>query len=276
MLVAKGRVSASMTESIGQYLLGVVNFKLTPLILAYIVGSFSAKTLGLRFANSCKVRAWSSRKLNSEEARNSRYATLSYSANSLAVHGVPIFFVLAYGDELFGEFTLLQRTLGAGFYLASGIFSQFFIVGVANGALSDRVQVLKNYLSSALLFFIIILFIATASAFLLPIYSKLLPITWSFNQQLISLSLLLFSVQSVVVPMSSLLNLIGRSKYQFLWDLGRLIIIFLALSKCYMERFDFLEIFGVYIYLMILCYGILMVMHLVFLSGSDSLEKSNV
>ena len=48
MLVAKGRASASMTESIGQYL-GVVNFKL-PSNFAYIVGAtFSAKTLGLRF-----------------------------------------------------------------------------------------------------------------------------------------------------------------------------------------------------------------------------------
>lgn len=278
MLVAKGRVSASITESISQYILGVVTFKFSPLILAYIIGAvFSAKTLGLKFKIfSKKVRVWSGCKLKPAEIRNSRYATLSYSANSLAVHGVPIFFVMAYGDEFFGEFTLLQRTLGAGFYLASGIFTQFFIVGITNDDLLDRAQVLKSYLYSAFLFFIIILFIATTSAFLLPVYSKFLPITWSFNQQLISLSLLLFSVQSVVVPVSSFLNLIGKSKYQFLWDVGRLIIISLALSKCYVERFEFLDIFRVYIYLMILCYGVLMFMHLVFLSDSDSWENSNV
>lgn len=190
----------------------------------------------------------------------------SYFLNSVTTHGVVLLFIVYYSVEDVANFSVMQRTAGALFFLVSTAFTQFFFALMGSGDGQSKAQFLaKRYTWILITLMLLNLIIFVTIQVNWELLESYLPSNWIISADFRDACLLLFLVQATVVPVSSFLNMQSQADWQMKWEGTRFIAVLALFTYSAINQIAFDKAFTSYAQVMVVFYLALVGIHFLFL-----------
>jgi len=259
--IARTRINQSLGAVAIQTVFGLFKLGSLGLLIGHVVGQGAGTTTLAILAHREDKKALYSISFGGVRRMARRYqrypllSSFSGLINSVGLQLPAILLASFYGLQVAGWFTLGQRVIGAPMALVGQAVSQVY--------LGEAAQLARQNPSS-----LRSLFLKTASRLLLlglaPLGLLALSGPWLFAQIFgagwrdagiyIQVLSLMFLVQFVVVPLSQTLNVLERQDWQLGWDIGRLLVVMIALLVAYTLSWSSVGAVAMYSVAMLIAY----------------------
>lgn len=228
-VLATSRLTRSIGQVVAQVGLGALGAASTGLALGHVVGSFS----GMARLSSLIVRAIllvrpRLSELLATARRFGRFPLYSVPSGLLNSAGnqLPLLIVIgAYGLEVGGAFAFAQRIVAAPLTVVSQAIGQVFVGEVRRLLASDRQRAAALYLGTigrmAALATVPAALLAVLAA---PGFRLAFGDQWESSGRIVSVLAPMLLAQFAVLPVSSVLNLLGRTRLQLVYDALRIML----------------------------------------------------
>lgn len=256
---------------------GTASLQLSTPILGLLGGDMIGRFTNVVFSgynflkNRSKVK-WSRRKAAVLLKKYYHYPL--FTSGSLFINVVtlqlPLFLITFYfGNEMAGYFGMGQRVIGVPIVLITGVLGQVFYSVAAKTIHTEPKQVFELYKKVVKKVFILGLPIYLLLAIFAPtIFALVFGAEWRVTGELVRVLTPVYYLQTVTVPVSQTLYLLGRQRTQLMLDTGRFLLIILCFGMASWCHFDMYTTLILYVLVASTAYLIILVV------GFRSLQKS--
>lgn len=228
-VLATSRLTRSIGQVVAQLGLGALGAASTGLALGHVAGSFT----GLTRLSNLTARAilqvrprWS--ELLETAKRFRRFPLYSVPSGLLNSAGnqLPLLIVIgAYGLEVGGAFAFAQRIVAAPITVVSQAIGQVFVGEVRRLLASDRQRAAALYLGTiGRMAALAVIPAALLAALAAPAFRLAFGDQWVDSGRIVSVLVPMLLTQFAVLPVSSVLNLLGRTRLQLVYDALRIML----------------------------------------------------
>jgi O-antigen/teichoic acid export membrane protein len=154
------------------------------------------------------------------------FSTSSVLLNSSGLYVPPLLFAGFYGEQVAGWFALGQRVIGIPMVLIGTAIAQVYLGEAANRFRADLHSLKRLYFKTArTLFAVTVVPLALLGIVGPALFAVVFGAKWHEAGEYVRLLTVMSILQFVIVPLSQMLNVLGRQDWQFAWDAGRLILV---------------------------------------------------
>lgn len=238
--IARTRVNQGLGTVLTQIGLGFLKLGPLGLLIGHIVGQGAGTTTLAALVyreDKQALETVSLREVRHMAWRYQRYpllSSLSGLINSAGLQLPALLLASFYGLQVAGWFTLGQRVIGVPMSLVGQAVSQIYLGEAAQRARQNPGSLHSLFLKAAhrlLLLGIVPLGVLALSG---PwLFAWIFGDSWRDAGTYMQILSLMFLIQFVVVPLSQTLNILERQAWQLGWDVGRLLLVMIALLVAY-------------------------------------------
>ncbi|PFI43443.1 hypothetical protein COK06_00020 [Bacillus cereus] len=230
-LITRTKLSQSITLTISTIIMGIFNLKFNGLILGDTIGKSSGSFL--MFKRFIKQISFSNIKQNITKAtllstikKYKNYPLITTWSSLLNVAGIylsPALFTLLFDSTTGGYFSFGHRIVGTPILLIGQSVSQVYM-----SVFSKKENPFHIFKKIVLYLSIIGTFTASILFFLgEDIFQFIFGANWRTSGSYVGILSFMYLFYIIAFPVSQTLNLIGKQFLQLLWDLSRVVFIFL-------------------------------------------------
>ena len=184
--------------------------------------------------------------------------------NTVGLNLPILLFANFYGSEKVGFFSLVLMVVNIPLTTIGISLSQVFISETSELINKDKKQLKKLYYRIVKNLFLI----GFIPCLVLLIWSpKLFPVIfgekWIISGEIAQILAIMFLIQFTVVPTSQMLTILEKQEIQFIWDLLRLITVYLSIYLPYFKGSTFLITIYYYGFSMSIMYLLLVILHII-------------
>lgn len=185
-------------------------------------------------------------------------SSISGATNSAGLQVAPMMLASMYGATVVGFFSLTQRVMGVPLRFIGTSVAQVYTSEAAHMASNNQRELSAHFLRRAKMLLLIGGIPISIMGQMCPfVFGFIFGEEWSAAGRYAQVLSTISAVSFIVVPLSSTLNVLERQGTQFMWDVGRLIMVALTFLICAQLKFSALATIEIYAVVMSFAYIIL-------------------
>jgi O-antigen/teichoic acid export membrane protein len=169
------------------------------------------------------------------------YSTPSALMNAVSLNVASLVLTYRFNPEIAGFYLLTQRALGVPLGLIGQSFENVFVAHFSEALRTDSGKAQRLIISTVVKTFSITLIPALLGLlFAVPLFQHLFGKQWIASAKIAQILSFYYLIQLCMTPINKSLVLMEKQRWQFIWDLSRLMAVTLVFYFCAAQKIDYL------------------------------------